>query len=238
MTVRIAIVADTHFDLKGGDHPRRRCEIADELLERAVEEIDRGPAPDLVLHLGDVVNDETAPESGELLARMGGILSRLSAPTFAIRGNHDPEAETFASALGETPQTLDVGGARFVFFDDPEEPGFHASRTTRDLERMAEARDGFDGPLVTVQHVPLFPPGTADCPYGFANAHEVVEAMARHGYVLSLSGHYHAGAGPVRTDDATFVIAPALCEAPFPYLEVEIDEDGEVAVERRELDRP
>ena len=44
---------------------------------------------------------------------------------------------------------------------------------------MDHARAGFDGPIVSLQHVPLFAPCTSESPYGYTNAREVWAAFER-----------------------------------------------------------
>ncbi len=55
--------------------------------------------------------------------------------------------------------------------------------------------------------------------------------------LLSLSGHYHRGAEDTRDGNTTFVNAPGLCEAPFPFMVVRINE-GQIQSQRHELGMP
>ena len=55
--------------------------------------------------------------------------------------------------------------------------------------------------------------------------------------MLSVSGHHHHGAEDTREDGVTFVNAPGLCEAPFPFLEITI-ENGRIETRRHELVMP
>jgi 3',5'-cyclic AMP phosphodiesterase CpdA len=233
--VKIAVVADSHFDSRDeGAIPTRRCRIADTLLAEAVHHLNQSIRPDLALFLGDVLNDGESSYALDDLQRMRDIWDAVEAPSIAIPGNHDPEADAFYSVFARPAEFVDVAGLRVVPFVDLDEPKWNARRSARDLDRMAEARAGFDGLLVSVQHVPLFPPGSDDCPYNHVNASDVIAAMRRHGFTLSISGHFHRGMGPVRAEGATFLAAPALCEAPFAFLEVVID-GGEVEVAWRQL---
>jgi hypothetical protein len=131
---------------------------------------------------------------------------------------------------------LDCGGARFIPFVDREEPGYNASRSSVDLERLRQAAAGLKGLGVALQHTSLFPPGACDCPFNYTNAGDVIAAMKEAGVRLSLSGHFHAGFD-VERDGIRYVTAPALCESPFAFLEIRI-EGGRIGTVRHELRMP
>lgn len=234
--MRVAVLADTHFH-----HDRssaigtRRAGIADLLLLRAVHRLNRYVRPDLTVLLGDVVNDGTLPEAAAQFQTMRRTMDLLRMPWLALPGNHDGSPEAFYQHFPRPANTLDVGGARFLPFVDPEEPGYNARRLEHDVTRMWAARaDGWRGPVILLQHVPLFPPGTHSCPYNYLNAGELVHCMKEHGITAAVSGHYHAGFLPLQQGSQQFMAAPALCEAPFPYLVLEITPDG-VRAERQAL---
>ena len=75
-----------------------------------------------------------------------------------IPGNHDGDPQAFFSVFGTPQKHLDIAGVRFAAFVDEERPGWNAFRSEHDLRGMKELRAGFDGPIVALQHVPLFPP--------------------------------------------------------------------------------
>ncbi|MHC4789247.1 MAG: metallophosphoesterase, partial [Planctomycetota bacterium] len=215
--VTIAAVSDIHFGRTPED-PEHWGEIADILLLRVVGRLNRSVKPDLTLVLGDILEDGAAPGTPDRLRRMREIVDQADSPTIVIPGNHDGDVDAFYEAFERPPAFLDVRGVRFVPFIDPQEPEYNARRTEEDLSRMAEARAGFGGPLVAVQHVPVFAPGLSDCPYNYTNASAVLAAMRRHGYRLAISGHYHEGMDTLGLTDAPCIAAPALCRPPFPFL--------------------
>lgn len=237
--MRLAVLSDTHFD---GDRQARvgarRAGIADLLLLRAVHRLNRFVRPDLTVLLGDVVNDGSRPEAAEQYQALRRVLDRLRMPWLALPGNHDGSPEAFYRQFPAPPTALDVGGVRFISFTDPEEPGYNARRLAPELARMEACRaDGWKGPVVMLQHVPVFPAGLHPCPYHYINSAEVLAGMSRAGITAAIAGHYHEGFGPLPQDGACFVAAPALCEAPFAYLVVEIDGGG-MRVERQALAMP
>ena len=170
-------------------------------------------------------------------AALAAIVDEIESPTIVIPGNHDGDADRFYEDFPRPALTLDVAGVRFVSFVDPEEPGWNARRTRRDLDRLREARRGHDGPLVCVQHVPLLPPGRSDCEFNLTNAEEVIEVCRAAGVTLTIAGHYHPGTPLVREGDMAFVAAPGLCERPFPFCIIDLEE-GRASLERHELALP
>jgi histidinol phosphatase-like PHP family hydrolase len=224
--VSIAVISDLHFVEDGDTAGGARCgDIADILFLRAVHRFNRMIRPDVTVLLGDLLNDGDAPAAPGLLARMRNIADLVAGPVIAIPGNHDGSPDAFYSAFDRPGPFVDIEGVRFLPFVDPEEPGYNARRTRRDLDRMAEARAGFGGPIVALQHVPIFPPGASYCPYNYTNADEVIAAMGANGIGLAISGHYHAGMDLIRSDGVGFLAAPAASERPFGFLEVVLDGD-------------
>ena len=213
--ITIAVVTDLHLGPPGAPPSgARRSDIAADLLDRAVRLANESLRPDVLLVLGDLVDAGSAPEAAALYGSISLALRRSRAPVVVLPGNHDGPA--FADFF-PPPGRVDLAGFRFVCFLDPEEPGWNARRDAGGFERMREARRGWDGPLVALQHVPVFPPGATECPYAYLNAADVIEAMREQRFHLALSGHYHEGAGPVKSDGLCFHATPALCEAPFAF---------------------
>jgi len=189
-----------------------------------------------VILAGDLLDGGDGPAAERLLQRLRSIADKLVCPAIALPGNHD-DAAAFYRVFPRPQQVVDVGEVRFLVFLDPEEPEYNARRTSQDLEQMARASSSHNGPVVTVQHCGLYPPGSSNCPSHYVNADEVIALMKRHGVTLSISGHWHPGADLIRHQAGSFIIAPALCESPFPFLEVHID-GTDVRVTRHELRLP
>lgn len=234
--VTIAVLTDIHFGAIGR-LTQRRSDIADTLLLRAVQRMNRLIHPDVVVLLGDLVDDGVAAGTHERLAQLRAVLDKLKSPYIAIAGNHDGDVEAFYRVFDRPAPFVDLCGVRFLPFLDQEEPGYNASRDSDAIGRFRQARADYDGQVVALQHVCLAPPGMADIPYNYTNAEAIIAEMAVAGVVLSISGHHHVGAMPVRNATTTFVNAPGLCESPFPFLVITLDGDR-VHVERQELAMP
>lgn len=234
--ITIAVLTDIHTG-STGPRAERRSEIADILLLRAVQRLNRLIHPDVTVVLGDLADDGRAARTPERLAALRQILDKLASPSIVLPGNHDGDVDAFYRIFERPADSVDIGGVRFLPFIDPEEPACNARRRPADLERFRQARASTTGPIVALQHVCLAPPEQAEAPYNYTNAPDIIRAMAEAGVVLSLSGHYHAGAEPTRNATTTFVTAPALCEAPFRFLTVTLARDG-VRVEEHQLAMP
>lgn len=238
MKIKIAVVADPHYEPHENIlFPARRGEIADILLLRAVHRINRIIRPDLTVILGDIHDNGGTPEAVKQLERMREIAALLKSPWLIIPGNHDAPPELFYSVFPRPAETTDINGVRFVSFLDPEEPGWNARRTEHDLARMKKARAGWHGQIVMLQHVPLFPPGHSNCPYNYVNAGDIIAEMRRNGILLAISGHYHEGVELINDDGVNFLAAPALCQSPFSFLEIDLI-NGNVTVTRHDLRLP
>ncbi len=233
--MRIAVLADIHL-ADGCPLPERNADIADILLRRTVHRLNRLIRPDLTLVLGDLINDGERVDAVEKLERLRETLSLLEGPAIVLPGNHDLPLDRFHQVFPPPPDWLDVGGVRFLPCIDAEAPGYNATRRENDLERMRQARANHAGPIVVLHHVPLFPPGAGDCPYNYTNADAVIAAMRESGIGLALGGHYHRGF-ELERDGITYLCCPALCEAPFTFLEVSL-ENGKMETVRHELRLP
>lgn len=231
--MKIAAVTDIHY----GDEnpsPMRRSDIGNILLRRAVYRINRVIRPDVTVILGDMLDTGTTPNAADRLRELRAIVDGLESTTLVLPGNHDGEVSSFYAAFEKPRDYLDVAGVRFVPFVDAERPDWNAERSKSDLQRMAVARADCHGPIVSLQHTSLHPPGTADCPYNLTNAEQAITRMVQNGITLSISGHYHPGFDVTGPNGTRFLSVPGLTGSPFPLLEIEIDGDR-IDVTRHEL---
>ncbi|MFW6060367.1 MAG: metallophosphoesterase [Phycisphaeraceae bacterium] len=231
----IAVLSDMHF----GDPPTiaaRRGEFGAELLRRAVERFNRFIQPDLVLVLGDLLDDPEAERAEADLKEMRAILDPLACPSVVIPGNHDPAAERFYEVIERPGEMMDFGGrVRVLPFVDPEAPGYHAQRVDADLARLRAARrDGFDGFVIAAQHVPVRPRG-AELKHTFTNLDAVLEAVHAGGVDLCVAGHSHQACESVHERRCGFFAVGALCEAPHAYALITLDDENTPTVRKENL---
>lgn len=232
--MKIAVLGDIHFD-PSPTVAGRRGEIGDIILRKAVDHVNRRVKPDVTVMLGDLVDAGDSPDCAERLQCLRKIMDDLRSPTITIPGNHDPDAERLYAVFDKPPDLVDIKGVRFLPFNDPPEPEFNARRIPGDLDRMRKAREGFAGPIVTLQHVPLFPAGASDCPFFYVNAEEIIAVMREEKIKLAVSGHFHKGVDLISNGELAFVVAPALCESPFAFLEIRMEDDDSVRQVRHQI---
>ncbi|MCP4638784.1 MAG: hypothetical protein GY851_00050, partial [bacterium] len=238
MPFTIAVISDLHYDsAEAPELAERQGSIADILLLRAVHRVNRLIKPDVAVILGDLVNRGGEPDALDDLRALRAIADLLESPCIAIPGNHDDTPGAFYSVFDRPDPIVDIGGVRLLPFIDPEEPGYNASRPEHEIERFAKARHGFDGPVVALQHVPVFTPGTGDSPYNYTNAEAIMGAMTSHGVNLAICGHWHQGMDIADASATRTVVAPAACESPYAFLEIRLDGDN-IDVMRHTLRMP
>jgi len=235
--MKLVVLTDIHFSYQT-TIPERQSNIADILLLRAVHRINRYIKPDAVVVLGDVINELNSPQALEQYRQLRKILNILQMPYIIIPGNHDLEADRFYSVFEVPAEVIDIAGVRLVPFIDPDQPGYNAVRQEKNLERMKRARGDFKGPVIALQHVPIFPPGTIDCPYNYTNADEVLSLMQKYKIDLAISGHFHNGFDLLRSRYGAFITVGALCEHPFRFAELDITNTDDINVTRHQLAMP
>lgn len=237
--LNVLVISDLHYPGLIA-HPNRlaarRGEWMPLFMERAIQrlrQLDAGP--DLILLLGDLLNDGDAPGAETAWMQLAGALLKLDIPVLAIAGNHDVHPERVVAFFNTSLGLHRIGGYGFLVFNDRHVGDDHYVRDAAALalpQQVAAANPGL--PLIALQHNPLHPTIDSTYPYLLDNAEAAVASYREADVTLSLSGHYHPGLGPFERDGTTYLSAPALCEAPFPFLHLRLD--GERAeVTRHEL---
>jgi histidinol phosphatase-like PHP family hydrolase len=133
----------------------------------------------------------------------------------------------------ELPDYLDIGCCRFIPFVDLNVPGFCARRTVENIEKMGRLAKDWNGPVVSLQHVPLFFSGDLS-PTLYVNRDAIKEVAKCSGVTHAISGHEHKG-GYVKDDVLTSIISPALRDKPFKFLEIHIEDNGETEIVEHSL---
>lgn len=120
--MRFALITDVHFGPRGYHEGKLRklTERASELTSRFVERMNRDERPELVVNLGDVIEDESRDRDlanyGEFVRIMGGLDARVA----HVAGNHDQvnlsadDLRTLWGHSGELHYSFDFGGIHFV----------------------------------------------------------------------------------------------------------------------------
>lgn len=193
----IAQISDTHIALDEADTDQRLRDFANVIDD--INALD--PAPDVIVHTGDVVHNGRADE----YAAAVDILKSANAPVYAMVGNKDDRSNlraAFAECgyLDEASDFIDYAvedlPLRLIMLDtlnpDSNKGDFCAERVTR-LTGMIEAGD--ERPVVVFTHHPAFEVSVGPDPMHF-DSPETMGALRRallHGGRTAgvFSGHVH-----------------------------------------------
>jgi len=237
---RLLVIADTHYGPGTSPEGTRCYELGCELLRRAIEDAKRrgGEKPfDAIALMGDLVNNGRDADSDARLAELWATIDEAApdAPLLVVPGNHDKAGGPLPPAFRATPGLRELGGYRFLVFDDPYAEGDFCTRREADRRLLSDLAAAEGGPVVVLQHNPMNPPVDYDeYPFMLTNREQVMRDYASASVLLSLSGHYHDGQPLNFADGVAYFTAPALCQPPFEYAVVTL-KGREVSVEQRRL---
>ena len=237
----LLVLADLHY-VGQADHvcpvARRRATLGRELAERAVRRALRHTRPDAVVLLGDLVDHGLAAGADADLAAIRDALAAFGLPVLVAPGNHDGPADRLLALFGGRCGVRHLGGYQLVTVAAAYGQGDVSRHPAEALACVAEAaRAAPERPVVVLQHNPVHPHIESAYPYNPTNAEAAMRGYAEAGVVLSLSGHYHAGCPPETVGGVCHATAPALCEAPFRFLEVRL-RGREAEVREHALEMP
>ncbi|NUO53961.1 MAG: phosphoesterase, partial [Polyangiaceae bacterium] len=131
MDLVVGLVTDLHFgpEASFGGKLRKLTAQAPALLEAFVERMNREVRPDVVINLGDDLEDESHEADRRRYGEVMAILGRLDAPVLHVAGNHDTVylgPSDLASMWGKAPESplyyaTDVGGYHLVVLHTQEQ---------------------------------------------------------------------------------------------------------------------
>lgn len=167
MDLTVALVTDIHFGPAANFEGKlRKLTVeAPPLLEAFVQRMNEVVRPDVVVNLGDDVEDESPELDLERYRRVVGILSRCEAPVIHVAGNHDTaflsdkdladawneEAPTGARA-GKLYRSRDVCGAHFVVLHTHEVKDQRVFIDEEQLEWLEKDLAATELPVVVLMH--------------------------------------------------------------------------------------
>ncbi|HPP12684.1 MAG TPA: metallophosphoesterase [bacterium] len=232
--MRLLVVADLHAVLEPDYECSchfRKTHLSLEFLQRVIFRA-REKTPDALLILGDFIDQPCLKTAKADFEKIVTLLRKTSWPTVIVRGNHDLPEEVFLAIAGDLARPKEVSGYLLYPFHDR----YHADETCRRPEKALKVFQQVclskpSRPVIALQHNLVYPPLDVGYPMNFENGEEILETYLGLPVCLSLSGHCHTGVPLQFYRGLPFLTAPALCEAPFPYLLVEVGERIEVKQE-------
>jgi 3',5'-cyclic AMP phosphodiesterase CpdA len=271
---RIGLCADTHFWQNGVSFVDANGSLqlqsnSDQLLSTLLAELEAAQV-DLVLHLGDVTCgggffEMPREDFYAALDYVHGRFSQLSAPTYAVPGNHDcppgggdwsyfERLWGLSSGIG---MTIDLPMARLVLLNAqghqedqidearPTDPAYGWVNET-ELLRLEEALASAGGRPVLLFCHQLLRPWISNHNewayfYGVKNAQAVLDIMARYSNVRAVfQAHAHrldVHVAAVGARPCYFIVSPAIIEYPLAWLALELT-PGRLQIQLRRLPIP
>ena len=214
--MNIIAFSDIHYSPSTADD----SETVLESLQALVETINQHLQPDLICVPGDLVSDEGL----DALCEIRKILDNIHQPTLVLPGNHDGDKQVFFEIIPPLPDFLDIEDCRIIPFLDTDTTEFNSIRSADDIARMKLLASEFNGPVISLQHVPLlFSESAKKCSdFNCINADEVYLTAKKTGITHTISGHYHDGCIYNKPEEIVQIACPAFYKPPHPYVEIEI----------------
>ncbi len=239
---RLLVLADAHYDPSaegiGPDGRGQYTSLGCELLVRAIDDANRRGGFDAIAVMGDLINDGDADWAGNALTEIAETITQAikGAPILLVGGNHDGPAKRLYKKFGLRPGLVELDGYRFYIFADPYD-GDYGSRAEADRKAFVDLASEDGGPLIALQHNPIYPDIVSKSPFMLTNCKQVIEDYSAAGVTLSISGHYHRGQAISELSGVKYITAPALCKSPFSYSIVTLD-GKDISLEQRQLSMP
>lgn len=234
MSLNMLVLTDIHY-VGVADHvcsiKERKTKQALELIAKVYQSIDKDQI-DLVLLLGDLVDNGLAPGAEADMITLKAELNKLGKPLIVAPGNHDVSPEKVFSIFDDFQGLHNIKGYQLISFADRYE---NDDSCERDAYLMDQAFANIDPnrPVITLQHNPVYPKIDSSYPYNIRNMEYVMEYYSEKNVLLSISGHLHRGTGLTTNKGTDYFVCPALCEEPFRYTLISLREsDYEIQVKQ------
>lgn len=164
--LRFAHISDTHYAPPDYDRPPSRFNPVHGVTALIKQVNALTPAPDFILHTGDVAYDPYPDIYDEIKT----AFTAFEAPLMYVPGNHDHTATLQTALMGRTDPTVPLyhaeerGGIRIIYLDsndgDTPPPAGHIGAAQLDWLREQLAVD--ERPLVIAVHHPLVGTGFSE----------------------------------------------------------------------------
>ena len=230
----ILLLSDTHYvsgAAPGETVEDRQIGLGVELLGRAINAANREKRPDLIVLLGDMIDQPDSPNARDELTQFRRLLDKTKIPWLAVGGHHDGSVwhDVFP------PDGVhEIGDYCFYCITDTYNEKDETRRSGEAMADFKQAASTSDKPLIVIQHPIVHPPIDSEYPYNLQNPEQVHAAYESAGGLLSISGHYHPGIDLQTHRGVNYLTAPSLSESPFPFLRLRL-EGGRIEIQRETL---
>lgn len=162
MDLTLALVSDLHFgpEARFGGKLRKLTAHARELSLAFVERMNEIVRPDLIVNLGDDIEDESLTADRARYSEAIGVLRRARAELVNVAGNHDVihlGARDLRSIWGLDPEgelysSFDRGGWHFIVMHTRERKDHDVSLGEAQLAWVADDLRAHPGPTIVLMH--------------------------------------------------------------------------------------
>ena len=163
--MRFALITDVHFGPPGWHEGKLRKlpQYAEPLVLDFVDRMNRVERPELVINLGDVIEDDTREADKRAYAHFIELLGDLEAPVLHVAGNHesvnldDNDLGRLWGHEGPLFYSRDVGGIHFSILRTEHRRATEVRLPQSQLKWLAEDLRTTTLPCVVLLHHPLGP---------------------------------------------------------------------------------
>jgi len=160
--MRFALITDVHFGPRAYHEGKLRklTEHAGELTQRFVERMNTVEKPELVVNLGDVIEDESRARDLEQYGEFVRILSGLDARVAHVAGNHDQinltpdDLRALWGHTGELYYSFDFGGLHFLVLRTDEVKNVAVRLPQEQIEFARSDLSATSLPTIVLMHHP------------------------------------------------------------------------------------
>ncbi|MHC4873089.1 MAG: metallophosphoesterase family protein [Planctomycetota bacterium] len=216
----ILVISDFHYINKAEQKcelPARITSLGSIFMRKALWRLHHQKIkPDLIILLGDVVDDGTDKNSVADFKEIIKEVEGAGIPMLTVPGNHDIDPEVYAEISNCTAGFHQIEGIGFYVFHDLIGEGDVTARPAdalADLQKVSVELP--DLPLIALQHNPIFPDIESEYPFIPENVTEIRKCYEKAGVKLSLSGHYHAGQTLTENNGVKYYTVPAICSLSY-----------------------
>jgi 3',5'-cyclic-AMP phosphodiesterase len=160
--MRFALISDVHLGPAASHQGKLRklTHLSEELIAAFVKRMREEVEPDLIINLGDVLEDESPERDRERYAKFVSMLREAGRPVLHVAGNHDTIHLTPAELCqmwGDTPEptySRDVDGVHFAILRTIEHRGERIELPEEQIRWLERDLAGTNLPSIVLMHHP------------------------------------------------------------------------------------